>query len=120
MKKLTALVLTFAMVLGLAACGGGNGAPTSTPGPGNSTGGDKTYSLKVAGIDGSITLCPVYVAQEKGWFDEASLDIERLGFTNGPVTMEAIDTWDISVTGVGGVLSGLISASPMISWLMLL
>ena len=109
MKKLTALVLTFAMVLGLAACGGGNGAPTSTPGPGNSTGGDKTYSLKVAGIDGSITLFPVYVAQEKGWFDEASLDIERLGFTNGPVTMEAIDTWDISVTGVGGVLSGLIS-----------
>ena len=109
MKKLTALVLTFAMVLGLAAFGGGNGAPTSTPGPGNSTGGDKTYSLKVAGIDGSITLFPVYVAQEKGWFDEASLDIERLGFTNGPVTMEAIDTWDISVTGVGGVLSGLIS-----------
>ena len=79
MKKLTALVLTFAMVLGLAACGGGNGAPTSTPGPGNSTGGDKTYSLKVAGIDGSITLFPVYVAQEKGWFDEASLDIERGG-----------------------------------------
>ena len=51
----------------------------------------------------------MFVAQEKGWFEEAGLNIDRIGFTNGPVTMEAIDTWDISVTGVGGVLTGLIT-----------
>lgn len=112
MKKLTALFLSLAMVLSLAACG--SGTPSAGDGkPDGSSGGDapsnKTYHLKVAGIDGSSTLFPVYVAQQKGWFEEAGLDIERIGFTNGPVTMEAIDTWDISVTGIGGVLSGLIS-----------
>lgn len=121
MKKMIALFLALAMVLALAACdskgtgsGGGNNTAPTTPdnsggGAGGDAAGDKTYNLKVAGIDGSSTLFPVYVAQKKGWFEEAGLNIERIGFTNGPVTMEAIDTWDISVTGIGGVLSGLIS-----------
>lgn len=127
MKKLITLLLVLAMVLSLAACGGnagsngggnGGGSPSASgDNGGGNAGGDtpddapanKTYHLKVAGIDGSSTLFPVYVAQQKGWFEDAGLEIERIGFTNGPVTMEAIDTWDISVTGIGGVLSGLIS-----------
>ena len=105
MKRLIALCLALVMVLSLAACGTKN--DPGTDGKDNASdaenGGEKTYSLKVAGIDGSSTLFPVFVAQEKGWFEEAGLNIDRIGFTNGPVTMEAIDTWDISVTGVGGV-----------------
>ena len=111
MKRLIALCLALVMVLSLAACGTKN--DPGTDGKDNASdaenGGEKTYSLKVAGIDGSSTLFPVFVAQEKGWFEEAGLNIDRIGFTNGPVTMEAIDTWDISVTGVGGVLTGLIT-----------
>ena len=110
MKRLIALCLALVMVLSLAACGTKN--DPGTDGKDNASdaenGGEKTYSLKVAGI-GSSTLFPVFVAQEKGWFEEAGLNIDRIGFTNGPVTMEAIDTWDISVTGVGGVLTGLIT-----------
>lgn len=108
MKRILALCMSLLMVLSLVACGGG-GEAEGGEAEGGAEGGEQTYTLKVAGIDGSSTLFPVYVAEEKGWFDEVGLTIERLGFTNGPVTMEAIDTWDISVTGIGGVLSGLIS-----------
>lgn len=119
LSKILALVLALVMALSLCACGAQQEAPAAAPAeaaPAAAPAEDaaapaeqKVLDLAVAGIDGSITLFPVYVAQEKGWFEEAGLNIERLGFTNGPVTMEAIDTWDISVTGIGGVLSGLIS-----------
>ena len=127
MKRLIALFLVLVLAFGLFACGKDNSSDSSTSGNNDAATGDtatgdtatgdtaeggetqKEYTLRVAGIDGSSTLFPVYVAQEKGWFEEAGLNIERIGFTNGPVTMEAIDTWDISVTGVGGVLTGLIT-----------
>ena len=126
MKKLIAMLLAIVLVLGMAACASApkndaaqtpaktddtaaatTDSPTTTEEAPSTE--NKTYHLKVAGIDGSSTLFPVFVAEEKGWFKDAGLEIERFGFTNGPVTMEAIDTWDISVTGIGGVLSGLIS-----------
>ncbi|MGI6578988.1 MAG: ABC transporter substrate-binding protein [Saccharofermentanales bacterium] len=74
----------------------------------------KKYKLRVSGIDASLTYFPVYLAQEKGWFEEVGLEIERSGFTNGPVQVEAIDNWDIGVTGVGGVLAGTISYDAVI------
>ena len=124
MKRLIALFLVLVLAFGLFACAqdtatddaagdnSGDAANTDNAEGGDTTeGGDtqKEYTLRVSGIDGSITLFPVYLAQEKGWFEEAGLTIERSGFTNGPVQMEAIDTWDIGVTGVGGVLAGSIS-----------
>lgn len=108
MKKIISLLLVFVLLFTFVSCGTPN-TPAPTGGNPTQSPGQKQYNLKVSGIDGSITLFPVYVAQEKGWFEDAGLNIERLGFTNGPVTMEAIDSWDFSVTGVGGVLSGLIS-----------
>lgn len=98
-KKMSAALLAFTMAFGLLAGSAVNVAAEEK----------ENYTLKVSGIDGSITLFPVYLAQEKGWFEEAGLNIDRSGFTNGPVQMEAIDTWDIGVTGVGGVLAGSIS-----------
>ena len=133
MKRLIALCLALVMVLGLAACGSKEEASTETEAPATTeteapateeteapaaeeeaeeapaAEEAKSYTLNVSGIDGSITLFPVYLAQEMGWFDEVNMTINRSGFTNGPVQMEAIDTWDIGVTGVGGVLSGTIS-----------
>ena len=121
MKKFWACLLAAAMVVSLAACGGGDNSETQSGGSagseaaGSEAAGGETGeveaadTLRVSGIDGSITLFPVYLAQEMGWFEEAGLNIERSGFTNGPVQMEAIDTWDVGVTGVGGVLAGAIS-----------
>lgn len=70
----------------------------------------KTYELTVSGINGSINYTPVYIAREKGFFDEAGLKIDEVMFDNGPVQMEALssNSWDIGATGVGGVLSGAI------------
>ncbi|MDO4308893.1 MAG: ABC transporter substrate-binding protein [Eubacteriales bacterium] len=99
-KKLLSCTMAFCLLTGFAV---------------NVSAGEKeNYTLRVSGIDGGIGLFPVYLAQEKGWFEEAGLNIERSGFTNGPVQMEAIDTWDIGVTGVGGVLAGAISYDAVI------
>ncbi|MEG7531402.1 MAG: ABC transporter substrate-binding protein, partial [Hungatella sp.] len=66
--------------------------------------------LTVSGIGGSTQYLPVYVAQQKGWFKEAGLEVEDVMFTNGPVQMESLssDSWDLGLTGIGGVLSGVI------------
>jgi ABC-type nitrate/sulfonate/bicarbonate transport system substrate-binding protein len=83
----------------------------------NSTGGSEKgdsktaqYELNVSGIGGSLNFLPVYIAQEKGWFEEAGLTIEETLFTNGPVQMESLssDGWDIGCTGVGGVFAGVL------------
>ena len=136
MKKYVALFLAIVMVFSMAACASsstkdaeqtptttGDTAATTTETTDTADTAEtktdaastenKTYTLNVSGIDGSITLFPVYLAQEMGWFDEVGMTINRSGFTNGPVQMEAIDTWDIGVTGVGGVLSGTISYDAM-------
>lgn len=70
---------------------------------------DKIH-LSVSGIGGSTQYLPVYVAEKKGWFEEAGLEIEHVMFTNGPVQMESLssDSWDLGLTGIGGVLSGVI------------
>ena len=121
MKRKIALLLASLLIVSLAACSQNGGSPSGASGqPQNageesaaegdgSTDAPKQYTLNVSGIDGGITLFPVYLAQEMGWFEEAGLTINRSGFTNGPVQMEAIDTWDIGVTGIGGVLAGSIS-----------
>lgn len=119
-KRMITFILLIAMVFSIIACGKTantdqtkdiKGADTETAKMDEEKQDEtnKTYKLRVSGIDGSLTLFPVYLAQEKGWFEEAGLEIERSGFTNGPVQVEAIDTWDIGVTGIGGVLSGTIS-----------
>lgn len=83
----------------------------------NSTGGSEKgdsktaqYELNVSGIGGSLNFLPVYIAQEKGWFEEAGLTIEETLFTNGPAQMESLSShgWDIGCTGVGGVFAGVL------------
>jgi ABC-type nitrate/sulfonate/bicarbonate transport system substrate-binding protein len=70
----------------------------------------KSYRLNVSGIMGSLHYLPVYVAREKGWFSEEGFTFEEVLFTNGPVQMESLasNAWDIGITGVGGVMSGVI------------
>lgn len=119
MKKLTAMILALAMCLSLAACGGSS-APAASQAPAASTGSADSaapadelepLSITVSGIDGSVNFTPIYIALEKGMFEAAKLDVDYVLFSNGPVQMEALasDSWDLGFTGVGGVLSGLIS-----------
>lgn len=122
MKKLIAFALAILMILSLASCGGETPEAQDSPRdavrePAEDTPAEKsqkTYTLNVSGIDGGVTLFPVYLAQEKGWFTDAGLEINRTGFTSGPVQMEAIDTWDVGTTGIGGVLTGAISYNAVV------
>ena len=96
MKKILAVALILCLLLGLAV-------------PGLAE--EKKLSLTVSGIDGSVNFTPIYIGMEKGFFKEANLDVDYVLFTNGPVQMESLasNSWDLGFTGVGGVLSGLIS-----------
>lgn len=98
-KRIIAVVLGLALVM------------TSVSGCGSHekrAGGN--LKLSVSGIGGSTQYLPVYVAEKKGWFDEAGLTVEDVMFTNGPVQMESLssNSWDLGLTGIGGVLSGVI------------
>lgn len=79
-------------------------APADTP-----AAEQKTYDLKVATIVAMPAYTPAYICEEKGWFEEAGLKYERLTFSNGPTIMEASDSWDVAVTGIGGVVAGLMA-----------
>lgn len=107
LMKAVALGLSVTLLVGaLAGCG------KSSKGGSGSEGGSETaqYELNVSGIGGSLNFLPVYIAQEKGLFEEAGLTIEETLFTNGPVQMESLssDGWDIGCTGVGGVFAGVL------------
>lgn len=107
LMKAVALGLSVTLLVGaLAGCG------KSSKGESGSEGGSETaqYELNVSGIGGSLNFLPVYIAQEKGLFEEAGLTIEETLFTNGPVQMESLssDGWDIGCTGVGGVFAGVL------------
>ena len=97
-KRSIALILVIVLVVSLlSACGG-------------TKKGSDGLSLTVAGLSGGMQTFPVYVAQQKGWFDEEKVAIEIIYFENGPVQMEALasKSWDVACTGIGGVLTGVI------------
>jgi sulfonate transport system substrate-binding protein len=108
MKKVLALCLSALMLVSVL-----SGCKKSTPTSSSST---KTYTLNVSGLNGSLNYLPVYIAEQKGWFKAAGLNIKDVMFGSGPVQMEALSSnaWDISCTGVGGVLSGVIGYNAVI------
>lgn len=64
--------------------------------------------LRLAFFIGSLHGLPAYIAMEKGWFEEANLDIEVVPFLNGPAIMEAKRSWDVGTTGAPGMISGIV------------
>lgn len=69
----------------------------------------KTYQLTVAANNAMVYNTVNRICMDKGWFEDAGLDVELIQFESGPVCMEAIDSWDIALTGIGGILVGALS-----------
>ncbi len=120
MKKILATFLAIVMIMtSLTACGAktetkDNGSTkndgTTATDNGSKDQPKKSYEITVSGINGSINYTPVYIAREKGFFKDAGIKVKEVLFDNGPVQMEALssNSWDLGLTGVGGVLSGAI------------
>lgn len=106
MKKLFAIgMATVLCVEMLTGCGSGG---TKTAGTESKS--TTKYDLTVSAIGGSLNYLPIYIAEQKGWFQDAGLNVNDVLFTNGPVQMEALSSngWDIGCTGVGGVFAGVL------------
>lgn len=105
MKKLIAMALVAMTALSLVTgCTKNETASTET-----GVDIEERMSIDVAGINGGMQTFPIYIAEKNGWFDEENIDVNTIYFENGPVQMEAISSWDLATTGVGGVLSGVIA-----------
>ena len=124
-KRLTALLMVAAMTLACAGCGSAKtdaGAPkTDTSGAETQADSDKTSNeaasesqtgepmiIEVAATAGGLQGFPIYIAQKNGWFEEENLSVNVTFYENGPVQVEAISTWDLATTGIGGILAGVI------------
>lgn len=80
-------------------------APDETPEE-SSTG--EQMSIEIAATAGGLQGFPIYIAQKNGWFEEENLNVNVTFYENGPVQVEAISTWDLATTGIGGILAGVI------------
>ena len=98
-KRVFALVLALVMALSLlAGCGGSSGS-------GNESGSEtKTIRVGTLPFTGSV---PVAYALEKGYFEEAGLEVEQYEFATGAPMNEAFAAGqlDIAVIGLAGVIS---------------
>ena len=103
MRKSTA-ILSFFMLFSLV-------VPTHLIAGDQSKPSGKTYNLTFASVAGALYYYPVYVAREKGWFQEAGLNLKEVNFTNGPVMVESLASngWDIGISGIGGILPGVLA-----------
>ncbi len=100
------LAVALAAAISLAGCSSG----------GSTAGEEGLKQLTVSGISSTTQYLPVYIAQQKGWFTDAGVEVEDVLFTSGPVQMESLssDSWDLGLTGVGGVLAGAIRYDALI------
>lgn len=124
-KRLLALFMTTVMILTCTGCGGNktenetSKADTaqsetqtdSQKAPDESSNDAQTseqMSIEIAATAGGLQGFPIYIAQKNGWFEEENLNVNVTFYENGPVQVEAISTWDLATTGIGGILAGVI------------
>lgn len=124
-KRLLALFMTTVMILTCTGCGGTkteNETPkvdttqseTQTDSQeasaesSNDAQTGEQMSIEIAATAGGLQGFPIYIAQKNGWFEEENLNVNVTFYENGPVQVEAISTWDLATTGIGGILAGVI------------
>ena len=114
-KRFVALLLLLAMTLTCVGCSNGekkteSGSNKEVTGTENAvqTETNMPMTIEVAATAGGLQGFPIYIAEKMGWFQEENLDVNVTFYENGPVQVEAISTWDIATTGIGGILAGVI------------
>ena len=114
-KRFVALLLLLAMTLTCVGCSNGekkteSGSDKEVTGTENAvqTETKMPMTIEVAATAGGLQGFPIYIAEKMGWFQEENLDVNVTFYENGPVQVEAISTWDIATTGIGGILAGVI------------
>ncbi len=66
-------------------------------------------NLRIGYLTGSHHGMISYMIQKLGGFKKAGINATIQVFGNGPVMVEATDSWDCGTYGIGGILTGIIS-----------
>ena len=90
-KKLTALLLAFVMVLALAGCGGNN----------NDSKNNENITLRIGYMPNYASLWGVLSAIEQGCFAEEGITIELTEFPDGPSEIAAMEGGSIDLAYIG-------------------
>lgn len=108
-KNLISMLLAGAMVLGLAACGGGSAA-TPTPAPSepapveSEAPAGPTYepaTVRVAFMPNMGSGSTLVTAQEMGYFEDYGLNVTLTQFQSGPPEIAAMASGDIDISQIG-------------------
>ena len=112
MKKLTTLLLALAMMLSLAACGGGsapanspsNEPPASSPAEENTTPAApevEEVTLNIAYMPNWGALWAVATADAKGYFAEEGITLKLTAFEDGPSEIAAMESGAMDIAYIG-------------------
>ena len=91
MKKIIALIMAVAMILSLAACGS---KPVEQPE-------DETIKLNIGYMPNYGSLWSVTTAIEKGYFEEAGIEVTLWEFADGPTIIAAMESGKIDMGYIG-------------------
>ena len=105
-KRWIAVMVTGALLVSLTACSG--------QGKGSSSGEGQTLNV---GTQANYIGAPAYYAQEKGFFEDAGLDVNLIIFDSGAPVNEALAAGEIDV-GQSGFASIYSMTSDVCSWVM--
>ncbi|MBO5339495.1 MAG: ABC transporter substrate-binding protein [Oscillospiraceae bacterium] len=86
-KKLFALIMAAVMMLSVTACGG--------------KGGDETIKLNIGYMPNYGSLWSVTTAMEKGYFEEAGIEVTLWEFADGPTIINAMESGKIDIGYIG-------------------
>lgn len=118
-KRLLSVVMASAMVLSLAACGGGKpaettAAPAPTEAPKTEAAAETTAApaQETEAAEEEITMNVAYMAnygslwalmstKDKGYFDEAGIKVNLVEFADGPTIISAMESGSIDVGFIG-------------------
>lgn len=92
-KKIIALLLAVVMVLALVACGGGSDAKEPAEG--------EKIHLNIGYMPNYGSLWAVTTAMEKGYFDEAGIEVQLWEFADGPTIINAMESGTIDMGYIG-------------------
>ena len=105
-KKLMALFLAGAMTLSLAACGGSASSSAAASSEAASSGAasseaassaEEPITLRIAYMPNYGSLWSLTTAMNKGYFDEAGINVELTEFQDGPSIIAAMESGSIDI-----------------------